>query len=65
MTDLTDNHLYKKENCPKCGTFITIYSDLVGLLPDETIDGELHTHSSLVCTLRKEIKELKDKYKSV
>ena len=42
-----------------------IYSDLVGLLPDETIDGELHTHSSLVCTLRREIKELKDKYKIV
>jgi len=53
--------LYKKENCLKCGTPVIIYDDCVGLLPDEEIDGQLATHSNLVCVLRQEINELKTK----
>lgn len=52
---------YKKENCLKCGTPVIIYDDCVGLLPDEEIDGQLATHSNLVCVLRQEINELKTK----
>lgn len=53
--------LYKKENCPKCSASVIIYDDCVGLLPDEEIDGQLATHSNLVCVLRQEINELKTK----
>lgn len=55
--------LYKKENCPKCYAPVVIYDDCVGLLPDEEIDGQLATHSSLVCRLRQEINELKSSSK--
>jgi hypothetical protein len=54
---------YKKENCPKCSAPVIIYDDCVGLLPDEEIDGQLATHSSLVCKLRQEINELKSSSK--
>lgn len=53
--------LYKKDNCLKCGAYVVIYDDCVGLLPDEEIDGQLMTHSKLVCMLRQEINELKTK----
>ena len=53
--------LYKKENCLKCGASVIIYDDCIGLLPNEEINGQLATHSTLVCMLRQEINELKTK----
>ena len=58
---IQEEDLYKKEICPKCGAPVIIYDDCVGLLPDEEIDGQLATHSKLVCMLRQEINELKTK----
>lgn len=55
--------LYKKDNCLKCGAYVIIYDDFIGLLPDEEIGGQLATHSSLVCKLRQEINELKSSSK--
>ena len=53
--------LYKKENCLKCGTPVIIYDDCIGLLPNEEINGQQATNSTLVCKLRQEINELKTK----
>ncbi len=50
---MVEETIYKKENCPKCYAPVIIYDDFIGLLPDEEIGGQLATHSSLVCKLRK------------
>lgn len=59
---MSQNNKYcKEENCSGCGALVIVYDDIIGILPEELIDGDLHTHSRLVCMLRKELNELKTK----